>query len=34
MVAATPRAARGIAEKRRINESGVEQTVAAFDVIL
>jgi hypothetical protein len=31
---ATPRAARGIAEKRRINESGIEQTVAAFDVIL
>jgi hypothetical protein len=32
--AATPRAARGICRERRINESGIEQTVVAFDVTL
>jgi len=30
--AATPMAARGVGREIRINESGIEQTVVAFDV--
>src|SRR5262249_27368322 len=32
--AATPMAARGVGRERQIDESGIEQTVVAFDVTL